>query len=151
MVGRGNGRGEGDGDFLKAAIDQAQTSFVQALDDDLNSPAAIATLQGLRSDVNKMIEKGLSTEGRHYARHAFRSLGNVFGLFQLDKWQFNPATPFVGMNVSSEMTHKKTKSHEGYDTSVSPPPLVLRVADDQQVQQKVDERNEAVQRIIRGQ
>ncbi|BFU89332.1 MAG: Cysteine--tRNA ligase [Nitrospira sp.] len=79
----------GDGDFLKASIEQTLKSFLQAMDDDLNTPAAIAALQGLRSNMNKMLDKGLSTELRKDARHEFRSLGNVLGLFQLDKWQFN--------------------------------------------------------------
>lgn len=79
----------GDGDFLKASIEQTLKSFLQAMDDDLNTPAAIAALQGLRSNMNKMLDKSLSTELRKDARHEFRSLGNVLGLFQLDKWQFN--------------------------------------------------------------
>lgn len=79
----------GDGDLLKASIEQTLKSFLQAMDDDLNTPAAIAALQGLRSNMNKMLDKGLSTELRKNARHEFRSLGNVLGLFQLDKWQFN--------------------------------------------------------------
>jgi cysteinyl-tRNA synthetase len=59
------------------------------MDDDLNTPAAIAALQGLRSNMNKMLDKDLSTELRKSARDEFRSIGNVLGLFQLDKWQFN--------------------------------------------------------------
>lgn len=79
----------GDGDLLKATIEQTRKSFVQAMDDDLNTPSAIAALQGLRSNMNKMIDKDLSTEGRRKARQEFRSIGNILGLFQLDKWQFN--------------------------------------------------------------
>jgi cysteinyl-tRNA synthetase len=62
------------------------------MDDDFNTPAAIAALQGLRSDANKMLEKGLSTEARRTVRNEFRSIGEVLGMFQLDaeEWQFNP-------------------------------------------------------------
>jgi cysteinyl-tRNA synthetase len=82
------GSDAGDDGSLRAAIEETRTSFLQAMDDDLDTPGAIAALQGLRSDVNKMIEKGLSTEGRKNARREFRSLGDVLGLFQLDRWQF---------------------------------------------------------------
>jgi cysteinyl-tRNA synthetase len=74
---------------LDDAIDQARRMFVQAMDDDLNTPAAIAALQGLRSDVNKLMEKGLSTPQRETIRNEFRSLGSTFGLFQSDIWQFS--------------------------------------------------------------
>jgi cysteinyl-tRNA synthetase len=61
------------------------------MDDDLNTPAAIAAFQRLRSDVNRMLDKGLSTQGRQNARREFRLLGNVLGLFQSDKWQYGSA------------------------------------------------------------
>ena len=33
------------------------------MDDDFNTPVALAVLQRLRSDVNKLLSEGLSTEG----------------------------------------------------------------------------------------
>ncbi|MDF0650428.1 MAG: cysteine--tRNA ligase [Nitrospira sp.] len=81
--------GGGDGDPLTAVIERARASFVQAMDNDLNTPAAIAALQGLRSNMNKFLGVGLSTEDRQTARRAFGSLGAVLGLFQLDRWDFN--------------------------------------------------------------
>jgi cysteinyl-tRNA synthetase len=59
------------------------------MDDDLNTPVAIAALQGLRSDANKLLGHSLSTEGRRRVRDEFRLLGNNLGLFQLDRWDFN--------------------------------------------------------------
>jgi cysteinyl-tRNA synthetase len=82
------GSGE-DGGSLKTAVERTRTSVIQAMDDDLNTSAVIAALQGLRSDVNKLLGVGLSTESRQTARQAFRSLGVVLGLFQLDRWDFN--------------------------------------------------------------
>jgi len=70
-------------------VDVATRAFEAAMDNDLNTPMALAALQTLRSDVNKLLGSGLSTKGRREARQAFRSLGAVLGLFQLDKWQFN--------------------------------------------------------------
>jgi len=76
---------------LASGIDRAQEAFRQAMDDDVNTPMAMATLQKLRSDVNKFLEQGLSPEKRELARTAFRSLGGVLGLFQLETWQFKLA------------------------------------------------------------
>ena len=58
------------------------------MDDDFNTPVALAALQKLRNDVNKLVDQGLSTEARNIAREAFQSLGNNLGLFQLENWQF---------------------------------------------------------------
>ena len=71
------------------AIDRCREMFRTSMDDDLNTPQALASLQGFRSDVNKLIAIGLSAEGRHTARETFRSFGAVLGLFQLDRWDFN--------------------------------------------------------------
>ncbi|HEX6728185.1 MAG TPA: cysteine--tRNA ligase [Nitrospira sp.] len=128
---------------LQTGIERAKKSFIQAMDDDLNTSAAIAALQGLRSDVNKMIDKGLSTQGRENARHEFRLLGNVLGLFQLDKWQFNP--PFVGMNVDSGTPPRANKEHPAYGIHVYDLPLPLK-DEAEALQRKVDERNEARKR-----
>ena len=46
---------------------------------------ALAELQKLRSEVNKLLERGLSTEGRQRSlSRRFVVLGGVLGLFQLD-------------------------------------------------------------------
>jgi len=71
------------------AIDRCRVAFKSAMDDDLNTPMAIASLQALRSDVNKLLGVGLTSEGRQTARKEFRSLGAVLGLFQLNRWDFN--------------------------------------------------------------
>ena len=79
----------GDKD-LPSFVDRTRESFRKAMDDDFNTAVAIAELQRLKSDVNKLLSQGLSTEARKIAREEFRSLGKVLGLFSLDKWQFVP-------------------------------------------------------------
>jgi cysteinyl-tRNA synthetase len=74
---------------LMEAIERCKVAFCEAMDDDFNTSVAIAELQRLKSDVNKLLSQGLSTEARKIARSEFRSLGNNLGLLQLDKWQFN--------------------------------------------------------------
>ena len=74
---------------LDPAIERCTTAFRTAMDDDFNTPMAIAALQGLRSDANKLLADGLSKPARAKVREAFRSLGGVLGLFRLDHWVFN--------------------------------------------------------------
>ena len=74
---------------VEASISRCRAGFQAAMDDDFNTPAALAAFQGLRSELNKMLADGVSTEARRTAREAFRSLGQVMGLFQLDRWTFN--------------------------------------------------------------
>ncbi|MFO0775479.1 MAG: cysteine--tRNA ligase [Nitrospiraceae bacterium] len=78
-----------DGDAgVTQAITTATSAFDNAMNDDLNTPVAIAELQRLRGDVNKLLSRGLSDSMRVSARDAFRRLGATLGLFQLDRWQF---------------------------------------------------------------
>ena len=96
-------RGIAEAEFAPA-IDRAREDFRQAMDDDFNTPMAIAALQKLRSDVNKFLEQGFSTEGRQRSREVFRSLGCVLGLFQLETWQFNLRRPSAGTAISFAST-----------------------------------------------
>jgi len=77
----------GDKD-LPSSVDKARESFRKAMDNDLNTPAAISELQNLRSEVNTVLDNGLSTRGRAQALQAFISLGAVMGLFQLNRWDY---------------------------------------------------------------
>ncbi len=113
---------------LAPAIDRAQEDFRQAMDDDFNTPVAIAELQKLRSDVNKILGQGLSTEERRRAGEAFRSLGGVLGLFQLDTWRFNP----VSIQVF-DVIPVQDEARAGVKVSLS----------DTNIDTKLEERNEA--------
>lgn len=73
---------------LMEAIERCKVAFRSAMDDDFNTSVAIAELQRLKSDVNRLLNQGLSTEARKQAREGFRSLGKVLGLFNLDKWHY---------------------------------------------------------------
>jgi cysteinyl-tRNA synthetase len=85
---------------LMEAIERCKVGFREAMDDDFNTPVAIAELQRLKGDVNKFMGQGLSTKARKIAREEFRSLGNVLGLFQLNEWQFgNIPLPLTGVEA----------------------------------------------------
>ncbi|HEU4686458.1 MAG TPA: cysteine--tRNA ligase [Nitrospira sp.] len=87
---------------LDTAIARTRAGFERAMDNDLNTPLAIAELQKLRSDLNKTLEGGLATEDRIRAREAFRTLGSVLGLFQLNRWDFVLKADTVQYKFSGE-------------------------------------------------
>ena len=89
----------GDKD-LSAFVDRARESFRKAMDDDFNTSVAIAELQRLKSEVNKLLSQGLSMGARKIAREEFRSLGNNLGLFQLDKWHYTLKAESGSYNIS---------------------------------------------------
>jgi cysteinyl-tRNA synthetase len=132
-------------------IERCRAAFKEAMDDDFNTSVAIAELQRLKSDVNKLLSQGLSTKARKIAREEFRSLGKVLGLFQLDKWQSaNPAiafrtVPFLQPDDQArlvqpqffQVSQKSELSKEQIEQSA-----VLTLTDEV-IEEKLVERNEA--------
>ena len=96
------------------AIERTRSTFKQAMDDDFNTPEAVAELQGFRSEVNKLLEAGLSTKAGKQARELFRSLGSVLGLFQLEQWQFNVVLSDIGVSglTDAEIDRLKDERNE---------------------------------------
>jgi len=86
-------------EHMREANTRTRQAFVEAMDDDLNTPNAIAMLQKLRGEANKALEAGLSAPGRCAVRDEFRSLGAVLGLFQPDQWQFKRQKADEGSGV----------------------------------------------------
>jgi cysteinyl-tRNA synthetase len=89
----------GDKD-LSSFVDRTRESFRKAMDDDFNTSVAIAEFQRMKTDVNKLLSQGLSTEARKIAREEFKSLGNNLGLFQLDKWHHTLTAESDSYNIS---------------------------------------------------
>jgi len=99
---------------LGPVIEDAHAAFKQAMDDDLNTPVAIAKLQGFRSGVNKFLELGLHDSARKQVRELFRSEGSILGLFQLEKWQFRVDLSDIGISgpTDEEIESKIRERHE---------------------------------------
>ncbi|HSA61800.1 MAG TPA: cysteine--tRNA ligase [Nitrospiraceae bacterium] len=119
---------------LEPIIERWRSAFCEAMDDDFNTPLAIATLQGLRSDANKLLGHGLSSEARKIARTEFRSLGNCLGLFQLDRWQFNP------LKISA---HSEVKTSDSVAVTFKEAAHGQVVLSDTDIEQLLKERNDA--------
>jgi cysteinyl-tRNA synthetase len=114
---------------LTEVIERCRVAFREAMDDDFNTPMAMAALQGMRSGVNKLLDQGLSTEARKIAREEFRLLGDCLGLFQLEKWRFQ---------YSIELAAVLTMS-----VSLTADLNVGAGLTDSEIEGKVSERNEA--------
>ncbi|HET6674906.1 MAG TPA: cysteine--tRNA ligase [Nitrospiraceae bacterium] len=75
---------------VAAAIERFHGGFDHAMDDDLNTPVALAELQRFRTEVNRGIETGLSKDVSVQAREAYHRVGRIVGLFDVPtrEWQF---------------------------------------------------------------
>jgi cysteinyl-tRNA synthetase len=69
-------------------VQKCRSAFVEAMDENLNTPVAIAELQKLKTHVNKLLPQGLSTDARMKIREAFRAIGSVMGLFNVERWHY---------------------------------------------------------------
>ncbi|MFQ5802321.1 MAG: cysteine--tRNA ligase [Candidatus Methylomirabilales bacterium] len=126
-------KGQGDG-LLPAVLDRSGEAFRQGMDDDFNTPAAIAELQVLRGETNKLLEAGLSKRASDNAREAFRSLGQVLGLFQLSfrEWEFGIVVQVPTADVVDVGEEVKVR-------------LSKESLTDEEIEQKLAQRNEARQ------
>ncbi|MBM4126635.1 MAG: cysteine--tRNA ligase [Nitrospira sp.] len=107
-----DGRTEDD-KSLQSVIDKTREGFKSSMDTDLNTPMAIAELQLLRGEVNRLLGVGLSAQGRQDALQAFRELGAVLGLFQLDRWEYGiKAEPGHNQISGSEIESKLVERRE---------------------------------------
>ncbi|MEW6543741.1 MAG: cysteine--tRNA ligase [Nitrospirota bacterium] len=129
-------RGGGDRD-LQRELAAAEAAFREAMDDDFNTPAALAQLQHLRAEINRLMGIGLSHDARRQARETFRRLGGVLGLFQLSvkDWEFK-ARP---------VTHFLQASAEGVATLTGELTLEPGITDEE-IERRLAERNEARRR-----
>src|SRR5207249_1468725 len=68
---------------LRAATKNSLAAFDAAMSDDFNTREAIAVLFEFARDVNKAIESGVGRGPLDGAAEAFRTFGDVLGLFQM--------------------------------------------------------------------
>jgi cysteinyl-tRNA synthetase len=135
---------------LMGVIERCRVAFREAMDDDFNTSVAIAELQRLKGDVNKLLSLGLSTEARKIAREEFRSLGDCLGLFQSDNWQFNRYKhPHSQAHREAERQHEEapnldTSYYQRRQPKVPPTELsAVPALTDEEIEGKRIERDEA--------
>lgn len=87
---------------LRAAAERARREFIEAMDDDFGTPAAIASLFDLVKEINRFREQGVGEAPLTEARATLRELSGVLG-FTLAKPPISvdlAAKPFVDLLVS---------------------------------------------------
>lgn len=121
--------GPGDRD-LGQAVARLHRGFDKAMDDDFNTPAALAQFQSLRGEANRLLDIGVSQRAGEEVREAFGTLGRVVGLFQLKDrdWEFNP--PVTKLTALDAVTGGEKVG-------------VTQTTSDEEVERQVAERNEA--------
>ena len=74
----------------RSALKTVAADFERAMDDDFNTPAALAALQTFRGELNTKLAVGLSSAVAQQALSAIRRYGDVLGLFQVPvrDWEF---------------------------------------------------------------
>ncbi len=112
-------KGWGD-EQIEDTLERTRIAFAQAMDDDFNTPAAIAEFQLLRGETNKLLTQGLSRQTCQQVLEVFRSVGQVLGLFSAREWRFLVSRSF-SMSVEALLS-------------------------DQEIERQVNERNEARRR-----
>ncbi len=87
---------------LERLLSEFKNQFGQSMDDDLNTPRALAEFQRLRGSINKLLSMGLTEHARNRAKENIRKMGEPLGLFQLavKDWEFNPRVFIVDEQVN---------------------------------------------------
>jgi cysteinyl-tRNA synthetase len=69
---------------IEHAVQKHKDAFIDAMDEDFNTPKALAVLFDLSREVNKLVEKKKQVSSMLFKNiyDLFLELGNVFGLFQ---------------------------------------------------------------------
>jgi cysteinyl-tRNA synthetase len=87
----------------------ARTAFVEAMDDDFNTPLALAALFSLVKSINTARDQGANDEQLKPAQAALRELSGVLGLRLKEKQGSAQADPFVELLIEVRSEVRKQK------------------------------------------
>jgi len=96
-------------------LDEYRDRFVEAMDDDLNTPQAIAVLFDLARDINRARDEGLSVDK---AQDTMRELGGVLGLTfaAQESGQLASAEPFIDLLLETRTQLRQVKQYQIADS-----------------------------------
>ncbi len=105
-----NRTGEGTGNPL--AYEPYEQRFVEAMDDDLNTPRALAALFDLAREINRASDSG---DGVQEAQGSLRRLGNILGLTfegrQAQEAEHLAAKPFIQLLLDTRAELREAKQY----------------------------------------
>lgn len=75
---------------LEDGLKKLANKFSESMDDDFNTPKALAAFQEFRGEVNKLLVKGLSSRAQQKAKTELKNFGEPLGLFHVapKEWPF---------------------------------------------------------------
>jgi cysteinyl-tRNA synthetase len=104
-------------EMLVAAVEVAASEFTTAMDDDFNSPAALAALFDLVRAINTARDAGVGSEPLTEAQNTLKELTGVLGLrLAAEPPQQREADPFIDLLVELRTSLRKAKQYELADT-----------------------------------
>ena len=79
---------------LEEEVERCRRGFIEAMDDDFNSPKALTSLLELSREVNRFADTHKAINGRLLQKilRAFRELGGIFGILQREKKEVDSET-----------------------------------------------------------
>jgi cysteinyl-tRNA synthetase len=100
---------ENPGDAISQAADEARRQFSAAMDDDFNTPKALAQIYDLARLVNQARDAGDAGESLSYAQGVLKELTNVFGLTMEGLAGPSDAEPFISLLVKVRAELRQAK------------------------------------------
>jgi cysteinyl-tRNA synthetase len=82
---------------MRDAAQKAEKVFLESMDDDFNTSAAVAALFDLAREINRGKEQGVSPEGLSPAQDTLRDLAGVLGLTLAEPANTTSAAPFIDL------------------------------------------------------
>ena len=103
-----------EGSELRQRADQARQSFEGAMDDDFNSPAALAQIFDLARDINRAAEQGTSPEALEEAKRTLAELAEILGftLAEPEREKAMEVRPFVDLLVELRQDLRRNKQYQ---------------------------------------
>jgi cysteinyl-tRNA synthetase len=102
-------RGRSDGDGDEVDVTSCREQFVEAMDDDLNTPRALAALHELARDINRARDEGRPTG---QAQGTLLELADVLGLTLAEPEADMSAAPFIELLISLRNELRAAKQYE---------------------------------------
>ena len=98
---------------LTTAVGAARPAFVAAMDDDLNTSVALATIFELTRNINVARDAGVSGSAFDAARHELRALCGVLGLtLEAGPSKVAEAAPFIELLIELRAELRKAKQYQ---------------------------------------
>jgi cysteinyl-tRNA synthetase len=99
----------GDGPTSDIEVDSCRQRFIEAMDDDLNTPAGLAALFDLAREINRSRDEGRGVEE---AQKTLQELAGVLGLTLQEQEAAMGAAPFIELLVSLRNELRAAKQFE---------------------------------------